>query len=84
MGATCSCILQQVFKKIAGKINLIGKPLKVNTASGATLGPIRIAPLDLNIEQNFTEFCCVYKIEATLHFRTGFCSKVQNWYCLGY
>ena len=30
-GASCSCILQQVFKKIAYKINLIRNPLKVNT-----------------------------------------------------
>ena len=46
---------QQVFKKIADKINLMRKPLKVNTASGATLSPIQIAPLDLNLEeQNFT------------------------------
>ena len=52
--ATCSCISKQVFEKILDKINLIRKPLKVNTASGATLGPIGITSLDLNIEeQNF-------------------------------
>ena len=33
------------------KINLIRKPLQVNTAIWATLGPIGIAPLDLNIEE---------------------------------
>ena len=50
-----SCILQDMFKKIAEKINLIRKTLKVNTASGATLGPISIAPLEVNIEEkNFT------------------------------
>ena len=43
------------FEKITNKINLIRKPLKVNSASGATLGPIGIAPLDLNIkDQTFT------------------------------
>ena len=37
------------------KINLIRQLLKVNIASRATLCPIGIAPLDLNIEeQNFT------------------------------
>ena len=37
------------------KINLIRKPLKVNAASRATLSPIGIAPINLNIEeQNFT------------------------------
>ena len=50
-GATCSCMSKQVFQKIADKIYLIRKPLKVNTASVATLGPIGIAPLDLNIEE---------------------------------
>ena len=45
----------KVFKKIVDKINLIRKPLKVNTAIEATLGPIGIALLDVNIEeQNFT------------------------------
>ena len=52
-GVTCSCISKQVFKKIVDKINLIRKPLKLNTASGGTSGPIGIAPLDLNIEQYF-------------------------------
>ena len=49
MGATCSCMSKQVFQKIANKIDLIRKPLKVNITSRATLGPIGIAPLDLNI-----------------------------------
>ena len=41
--------------KIADKIKLFRKPLKVYTASGASLGPIGIATLDLNIEKpNFT------------------------------
>ena len=54
-GATCLCILKQVFKKIEDKIHLIRKPLKVNTPNGATLGQIGIAALYLNIEeQNFT------------------------------
>ena len=46
---------KQVFWKIADKVDLIRKPLKVNTAGRATLGPVGIAPLDFNIEeQNFT------------------------------
>ena len=49
-GATCSCIWQQIFNKIEDKINMIRKPLKINTVSGATLGPVGIAPLDLNID----------------------------------
>ena len=39
-GATCSCISKQVFQKILDKINLIRKPLNVNTASRATLSPL--------------------------------------------
>ena len=39
-GATRSCIKKQVFKKLADKINLIRKPLNVNTTSRATLGSI--------------------------------------------
>ena len=38
-----------MLKKIADKINLIRKVLKVNTASGPILGPI--GTLDLNIEE---------------------------------
>ena len=59
--ATCSCILQQIFKKITDKINLIRKPLKINTVSGVTLTLIWIAPLDLDIEdQNFTHNFIVF------------------------
>ena len=69
--AICSCISQQVFKKIADKICLIRKPLKVNTASGATLSPIGIASLDLNIEgQNFTHNFIV-------------CTKLKQYLILG-
>ena len=40
--------MQQIFRE------MIKKPLKVNTASRAILGPIGIAPLGLNInDQNF-------------------------------
>ena len=54
MGATSSCISQQILKKIADKINMIRILLKVNTVSGATLCPIGIVPLDLNVgDQNF-------------------------------
>ena len=49
-GATYSCISQQLFRKISGKTDMIKKPLKVNTASRTTLGPIGIAPLELNID----------------------------------
>ena len=51
IGATYPCISQQVFKKIADKINLIRQLFKANTVIGATLGPIGIAPLYLNIEE---------------------------------
>ena len=44
---------KQVFQKIAYKIYLIGKPFKVNTTTRAALGPIGIAPLDLNIEEQY-------------------------------
>ena len=68
---------QEIFKKVANKINLIRKLLKVNTMSGASLGPIGIAPLDLNKEdQHFTHNICVHKIEAAPNLRTGFCSKI--------
>ena len=64
-GATCSWISQQIFIKISDKVNMIMKPLKVNTASRATLEPIGIDPLELNIDdQNFVHnFHCMYKIE---------------------
>ena len=40
--------------KNSDKVTMIKKPLKVNTASGGTLGLIGIAPLKLNIDnQNF-------------------------------
>ena len=40
--------------KILDKFNMIRKSLKVNTKSRATLGPIGIAPLELNTDdQNF-------------------------------
>ena len=42
------------FQEIADKINIIRKLLKVNTVNGATLSPIGITPLDLNIDdENF-------------------------------
>ena len=46
--------LQKIFKKIKDTINVIRKPLKVNTLSGATLAPIGTALLDSNTDdQNF-------------------------------
>ena len=67
-GATFSCISKQVFKKIVDKINLTRKTLKVNTTSGAILGPIGITPLDLNIEeQHFTHnFIVCIKLKQNL------------------
>ena len=51
----CRSTDQQIFRKISDKVNVIRKCLKVNTTSGATLGPIQIDPLELNIDdQNFT------------------------------
>ena len=49
-GAICSCISQQLFRKISDKVNMITKSLKVNTASGTLLGPIVITPLELNTD----------------------------------
>ena len=49
------------FQKIADKTDLIRKPLNVNTTSGAMLGPIGLAPLGLNTEeQNFKHNFIVY------------------------
>ena len=44
--AICSCISQQLFTKIP-KLTW-----KANTASGTTLEPVRITPLELNIDDN--------------------------------
>ena len=55
------------------KISLIRKPLKVNTANRAILGPIGIAPLDLNIEQNVTHnFIACTKLKKTLNLGLDF------------
>ena len=51
-GATCSCISYQLFTKIADKVEVIRKTLRVNTASGTTLGPIGIVHLAMNIEEH--------------------------------
>ena len=43
-------------QKFSDKVNMIKKPLKVDTASRATLGPIGITLLELNIsDQNFAD-----------------------------
>ena len=67
--------------KISGKINMIKKHLKVNMASGATLGPIGIIPLELNIDdQNFLhnfvvctklKYHLVLGLNFTQRYRTG-------------
>ena len=69
--------LQQVFKEITNKINLIRKPVKVNTVSGATLGQIGIAPLDLNTEeQNFTHsFVVCTELKQHLIFGLDFAQR---------
>ena len=79
-GATCSCMSKQVFQKIASKIDLIRKPLKVNIASGATLGPIGIAPLHLNIEeQNFTHnFIVCTKLKQNLILGLHFAQRYKT------
>ena len=64
-GATYSCISQLIFKKIADKINMIRKSLKINTVSGAILGPIGITPLDLNI---LLYLCTVTKTVNTAYY----------------
>ena len=71
--------MKQVFKKIADKINQIRKPLKVNTTNGATLGPIRIAPLDLNIdEHNFKHnFIVCTKLKQNLILVLNFAQRYK-------
>ena len=50
---------------------MIRIPLKVNTMSEATLGPIGIVHLELKIDdQNFTHIFCVHKIETVPNLRT--------------
>ena len=58
--------------------------MKVNTAN--RLGPIGIASLDLNTEeQNFTHnFIVCTKLKQHFNFSPGFCSKIHNLYRLGY
>ena len=51
-GATCSCISYQLFIKISDKANIVNKTFWVNTASGATLGPIGLPSLAMNIEEH--------------------------------
>ena len=79
-GATCSCISKQVFQKTADKINLIRKPLKVNTTSRATLSLIGIAPLDLSIEdQNFTHnFIVCTKLKQHLILGLSFAQRYKT------
>ena len=51
-GAPCSSISYQHFTNISNKVNIIKKALWVNTASRATLGPIGIVQLTMNIEEH--------------------------------
>ena len=54
-------MLQSNFRTISDKVNMNRKPLKVSNACVATLGPIGIAPLELNIDdQNFGHNFIVY------------------------
>ena len=65
--------------KISDKINMIRKPLKVNTASGATWGLIGIAPLELNIdEQNFVhDFIVCTKLKHHLILVLNFAQRYR-------
>ena len=58
---------------------MIRNPLKVNTASGPTLGPTGIAPLDLNIEeQNFTHnFIVCTKLKQHLILGLDFAQRYK-------
>ena len=78
-GATCSCILKQVFQKIAYKINPIRKPLKVNATRRAILGPIGTAPLHLNLEeQNLTHnFIVCTKLKQNLILDLTFAQRYK-------
>ena len=47
--------------KISDIVNMFKTPLAVNTASGATLGPTGIAPLELSIDdQIFAHYFIVF------------------------
>ena len=59
-GATCSSLSQQICRMILDKINIIKKPLKVNTASGTTLEQIGITPLELKWNQNVVDNFIVF------------------------
>ena len=60
-------------------MNLIRKPLKVNIASGATLGPAKIAQLNLNGEQqNFTHnFIVCTKLKQHLILGLDFAERYK-------
>ena len=78
-GPIWSCISKQVFQKIAHKINLIRKPLKVKTTSGATLGPIGIAPLDLDTEEQniIHNFIVCIKLKQNLILGLDFAQRYK-------
>ena len=61
------------------KVNMVRKPLKVNTASGGTLGPIGIAPLELNIDdQNFVySFIVCTKLKQHLILRLDLAQRCR-------
>ena len=71
--------MKQVFQKIEGKINLVRKLLKVNTTGRATLGPIGIGHLDMNIEeQNFTHnFIVCIKLKQNLILGLNFAQRYK-------
>ena len=58
---------------------MIKKPLKVNTASGTTLGPIQIAPLELNTDdQNFVHnFVVCTKLKQHLILGLDFAQRYR-------
>ena len=78
-GATCSYIPQQVFMKIFDKANITKKHLKMNTAHGATLEPMWIAPLELNIDdQHFVyNFVVCMKLKQHLIYQLDFTQRYR-------
>ena len=79
------CLMQE---QHADRIYLIRKPLKVNTASGATLGPIGIAPFFENTDkQNCTHnFIVGTKLKQQLILGLDFAQRYKmsiDWYING-
>ena len=78
-GATCSCILYQLFMKISDKVDIIRKTQRVNTVTGTTLCPIGIAHLAMNIEEhNFQHnFIICTKLKQPLIIELDFAQRYK-------